>query len=57
MGLGGEPLTKISAGNTEVEYSAPSLREKEGLRGREEGGGGLRRNLFWYPKPGIVSNG
>lgn len=39
MGLGGEPLTKISAGNTEVEYSAPSLREKEGLRGREEGGG------------------
>lgn len=55
MGLGGEPLTKISAGNTEVEYSAPSLREKEGLRG--EGRGGLRRNLFWYPKPGIVSNG
>ena len=56
MGLGGEPLTKISAGNTEVEYSAPSLREKEGLRG-ERRGGGLWRNLFWYPKPGIVSNG
>lgn len=38
MGLGGEPLTKISAGNTEVEYSAPSLREKEGLRGERRGG-------------------
>ena len=25
MGLGGEPLTKINAGNTEVEYSALSL--------------------------------
>ena len=52
MGLGGEPLTKISAGNTEVEYSAPSLREKEGLRGERRGGGGFGGICFGTPSPG-----
>lgn len=45
MGLGGEPLTKISAGNTEV---APSLREKEGLRG--EGRGGASAEFVLVPQ-------
>ena len=50
MGLGGEPLTKISAGNTEVEYSAPSLREKEGLRGERRGGGGALAEFVLVPQ-------